>query len=147
MKTTAGLWIDHRKAVIAIVSAEGEETLEIQSNVEKQPGRLAGVRSTTSFESQQVQADDSHEREFTGHLNKYYDEVIAAIRDAESILIFGPGEAKGELKKRLEKDKLGGHIIAMQTVDKMTDRQIAAKVREYFHKAGPAIGSTSTDAT
>jgi hypothetical protein len=50
MKTTAGLWIDHRKAVIAIVSAEGEETLEIQSHVEKQPGRLAGVRSTTSFE-------------------------------------------------------------------------------------------------
>jgi len=29
MKTTVGLWIDHRKAVIAIVSAEGEETPEI----------------------------------------------------------------------------------------------------------------------
>jgi hypothetical protein len=80
-------------------------------------------------------------------LHKYYDEVIAAIRDAESILIFGPGEAKGELKKRLEKDKLGGHIIAVETIDKLTDRQIAAKVREYFHKVGPAIGSTSTDAT
>jgi hypothetical protein len=35
MKTTVGLWIDHRKAVIAIISEEGEETLEIQSNVEK----------------------------------------------------------------------------------------------------------------
>jgi hypothetical protein len=139
MKTTAGLWIDHRKAVIAIVSADGEETMEIQSNVEKQPGRLAGVRSTTAYESQQAPADDSHEREFTGHLNQYYDEVIAAIRHAESILLFGPGEAKGELKKRLEKDSLGGHIIAVETADKMTDRQIAAKVREYFHKAGPAI--------
>jgi hypothetical protein len=142
MKTTVGLWIDHRKAVIAIVSAEGEETLEIRSNVEKQPGRFAGLRSTTPHEAQQVQADDSHEREFTGHLNQYYDEVITAIRDAESILLFGPGEAKGELKKRLERDNLGGHIIAIQTVDKMTDRQIAAKVREYFHKAGPAVGST-----
>jgi hypothetical protein len=134
MKTTVGLWIDHRKAVIAVVSDEGEETMEIKSNVEKQPGRFAGARSTTSYEPQQVQADDSHEREFTGHLNRYYDEVIAAIRHAESILLFGPGEAKGELKKRLEKDKLGGHIIAVETVDKMTDRQIAAKVREYFHK-------------
>ena len=141
MKTTAGLWIDHRKAVIAIVSADGEETMEIQSNVEKQPGRLAGIRSTTPYESQRVPADDSHQREFTGHLNKYYDEVIAAIRDAESILIFGSGEAKGELKKRLEKDKLGGHIIAVETLDKMTDRQIAAKVREYFHKADPATGN------
>jgi hypothetical protein len=71
-------------------------------------------------------------------LNQYYDEVIAAIRHAESILIFGPREARGELKKRLDEDKLGGHIIAMQTTDKMTDRQIAAKVHQYFHKAGPA---------
>jgi stalled ribosome rescue protein Dom34 len=147
MKTTAGLWIDHRKAVIAIVSAEGEETMEIRSNVEKQPGRFAGVRSTRHYEAQQVQADDSRERNFTGELNDYYDEVIAAIRGAESILLFGPGEAKGELKKRLERDKLGGHIIAMETVDKMTDRQIAAKVREYFHKENPAIGSTSSHPT
>ncbi len=134
MNTTTGLWIDHRKAVIAIVSAEGEETMEIRSNVEKQSGRFAGVRSTTPYEAQQVHADDSREREFTGHLNQYYAEVIAAIRDAESILIFGPGEAKGELKKRLEHARLGGHIIAIETADKMTDRQIAAKVRKYFHK-------------
>jgi hypothetical protein len=133
MKTTVGLWIDHRKAVIAIVSAEGEETMEIRSKVEKQAGRFAGVRSTTHY-GQQVPADDSHEREFTGHLNNYYAEVIAAIRDAESILLFGPGEAKGELKKRLEHAKLGDRIIAIETVDKMTDRQIAAKVREYFHQ-------------
>ena len=134
MKTTAGLWIDHRKAVIAVLSEDGEETLEIQSNVEKQPGRLAGVRSTTPYESQKKQADDTLQREFTGHLNQYYDEVIAAVGKAESVLLFGPGEAKGELKKRLERDHLGGHIIAVETVDKMTDRQIAAKVREYFHK-------------
>ena len=109
-------------------------------NVEKQPGRVDGVRSTAAHESQQAPADDSHEREFTGHLNQYYDEVIEAIRGAESFLLFGPGEAKGELKKRLERDKLGEHIIAIETVDKMTNRQIAAKVREYFHKDGPAAG-------
>ena len=134
MKTTAGLWIDHRKAVIALVSAAGEETLEIRSNVEKQPGRVAGVRSTTRY-GQEVPADDSHEKEFTGHLNQYYAAVIAAIRDAESILLFGPGEAKGELKKRLEHAKLGGHILAVETVDKMTDRQITAKVRDHFQQA------------
>ncbi len=133
MKTSAGLWIDHRKAVIAIVTADGEETFEITSNVEKQPGRLAGVRSTM-HETHQVQADDSREREFTGKLRRYYDVVIAAIHDAESILIFGPGEAKQELRKRFEHAKLGAHIIAVETADKMTNRQVAAKVREYFHK-------------
>ena len=133
MKTTAGLWIDHRKAVIVIVSAEGEETMEIRSNVEKQPGRFEGVRSTEPYEAQLVKADDSREREFTGHLDHYYAEVIAAIREVESIVIFGPGEAKVQLKTHLDHANLGGNIIALETVDKMTDRQIAAKVREYFH--------------
>ena len=134
MKTIAGLWIDHRKAVIATVSDKGEETKVIESNVEKHSGRVAGVRSTTPYESQKVPADDLREREFTSHLHGYYDEVIAAIRDADSILIFGPGEAKGELKSRLEKHKLGGRIMAVEAADKMTDRQIAAKVRGYFHE-------------
>ena len=134
MKTTVGLWIDHRKSVIVVVSENGEETTVIESHVEKQPGRSAGLRSTTPYEAQKVQADDSREREFTGHLHVYYDEVVAAIRDADSILIFGPGEAKGELKKCLERDNLGGRIVAMETVDKLTDRQIAAKVRDYFHE-------------
>ncbi len=60
--------------------------------------------------------------------------MIACLRGAESILIFGPGEAKGELKVRLEKNKLDGRIAAIKTADKMTDRQISAKVREYFDK-------------
>jgi len=65
-------------------------------------------------------------------LSRYYDDVIACIRDAESIQIFGPGEAKGELEKRLESKELGGRIVGIETVDKMTDRQIAAKVRQRF---------------
>jgi hypothetical protein len=65
-----------------------------------------------------------------GHLANYYDEVIACIGDAETILIFGPGEAKGELKKRMERDKIGIRIVAMETADKMTEPQIVAKVKQ-----------------
>jgi hypothetical protein len=102
MGTKVGLWIDHRKAFIVAVTNKGEEIRLIISKVEKQPGRSGGKRSTMSYESQMVPADDSRQKAFTGHLNIYYDAVIGSIRDAESILIFGPGEAKGELKKRQE---------------------------------------------
>ena len=134
MTITAGLWIDHRKAVIMILSGKGEETLEITSNVDKQPGRIDGSRSTAPYEAQMVQADDSRERKFTGRLDQYYKEVLAAIGAAESILIFGPGEAKGELKNHLDHAGLGKTMIAVETADKMTDRQIAAKIRDYFHQ-------------
>ena len=81
-------------------------------------------------------ARDSRQRTLTTHLNIYYDAIIASIRDAEAILIFGPGEAKGELKKRLKKANLSGRIVGMETVDKMTDHQIAAKVRQHFRDNG-----------
>jgi hypothetical protein len=52
--------------------------------------------------------------------------------DADSILILGPGEAKTELEARLGKAALGERIVGVETVDKMTDRRIAARVRERF---------------
>jgi hypothetical protein len=134
MKTKVGLWIDHRKAIIVAVSDNGEEIGLIVSRVEKQLQRSGDSPLKGHFESLKVPADDSRQRMFTGHLNIYYETVIAGLRDAESILIFGPGEAKDELKKRLEKSNLGGCIVGVETVDKMTERQIAKKVRQYFAK-------------
>lgn len=129
MKKVAGLWIDHRKAVIVVVTDQGEETKLITSKAEKQLRRTGDTPLEGSFEALQVPASDSRQKALTGHLNIYYDAVIASIRDAESVLIFGPGEAKGELKERLEKNNMGKRIIGIETVDKMTDHQIVAKVR------------------
>lgn len=132
MKTKAGLWIDHRKAIVVAVTDKGEETKLIISKVEKQLRRSGNLPLKGPYEPAQVPASDRRQRAFTGQLNIYYEAVIACIRGAESILIFGPGEAKDELKKRLKKSNLGKRIAGMETVDKMTDRQIAAKVRRHF---------------
>ncbi len=116
MKTAAGLWIDHRKAIVVTLSEKGKETTrQILSNVEKQRGRSKGIRSTTSFESQLVQKDDRQQRGFTKHLKVFYDDVMACIRDAHAVLIFGPGEAKGELKKLMEQNNLGEKVAAVGT--------------------------------
>ncbi len=134
MRTRVGLWIDHRKAIVVTVTDKGEEIGLIISKVEKQLRRSGNSPFKGSYESQLIPADDSQQRTLTGHLNLYYDAVVAGIGDAESILIFGPGEAKGELKKCLERNNLGGRIASVETVDKMTNRQIAAKVRQHFAK-------------
>jgi len=134
--TQAGLWIDHRKAVIVVVSTEGETAKHIASNVERNGTNAAGRGMSASHEPRQSGAEDTRERRFEGQLREYYDDVIAQVRDAKDILIFGPGEAKGELRARLEHDGLGDRIVGVETVDKMTDRQIAAKVREHFAENG-----------
>jgi hypothetical protein len=131
MKKTVGLWIDHEKAVIVFVAGKDAEIDRINSNIEKHH-RQSGVATP---------ADDVRQRELTGHLNRYYDEVVSCIRDAEAILILGPGEAKGELRKRLEKEKLDGRIVGIETSDRMTDPQIVASVRGHFLNQPAAASS------
>jgi hypothetical protein len=127
MNKGIGLWIDHRKAVIVTVSDEGEQVSEIVSHMEKHT-RFGGRGSEHGSD------EDMRDRQFENHLNDYYDKVIAAVRDGGSIQIFGPGEAKGELEKRLESEGLKGRIVGVEAADKMTDGQIAAKVRQYFQE-------------
>jgi len=138
MKTDAGLWIDHREAVIVVLTGAGEQTKRIQSTVEKQL-RRAGAAESRSFEAQEVPADDSRQSKYTGDLARYYDAIIAYLRDAGSILIFGPGETKGELKKRFEKHPSGvpARTIELATTDEMTEPQIVAMVRHHFQRDLP----------
>ena len=117
MTRKVGLWIDHKKAVIVSISEKGEEVREIRSEAEKDP---------------EILADDRRQSAFTEHLRIYYDAVIDCVGDVDSILIFGAGEAKDELRKHLERDGNLGDRIVVLTTDKMTNPQIAAKVREYF---------------
>ena len=64
---------------------------------------------------------------------KAYQQIIRRIRDLAKILVLGPGEAKTELKKELEKSRgLVAKKITLEPADKMTERQVVAKVRQFF---------------
>ena len=126
MKKEVGLWIDHRQAVIMTLFDQEEKIERITSGIEKY------VRDSGSGDDTREDKRDRLDRRFDNYLSKYYDEVITYLRHADSILIFGPGEAKSELQKRLEEQALGERIFGIETTDSMTDGQVAAKVRKYF---------------
>jgi hypothetical protein len=125
MKKEVGLWIDHRKTVVVTLCGKVAETTQIASRVEKHVRYAGGAEGAVP--------EDQVDRRFQDHLRSYYDEVITHLHDAESILIMGPGEAKGELVKRLHSGNLGARIVGVEAADKMTDPQIAARVRLQFH--------------
>jgi hypothetical protein len=132
MKTEIGLWIDHREAMVVILTDSREEIKQITSKSQKHMRYSGSSHSKTPEGLKEVTSENQRDQKFTNNLNSYYDDVIAVIREADTIQIFGPGEAKGELKKRLERTGFKGHVLAVETMDKMTDRQIAAKVRGRF---------------
>jgi len=137
MNSKVGLWIDHREAVIIGLGDNKEETKHIiTSGVEKQSRRSGDSPLKGKYDHLHVAADNKKLNNFAEHIKKYYSEVIESIGSAESVLIFGPGEAKYELKRQLEIKKHDAHIVGIETVDKMTESQIAEKVRQYFLKYG-----------
>jgi len=124
MQRDIALWIDHRQAVIAAVTGDTEDLTRI----------LSGMEKHVRFSAGEGGAEDSRDKRFEGHLHQYYDKVIASLRDARSILILGPGEAKHEVEKRLRDAGLGKAIVGVETADKMTDPQIAATARQRFRE-------------
>jgi hypothetical protein len=130
MKNEIGLWIDHKKTVI--VFDKGNDIITLFSNLEKDPSLAGGGRGKVIPGSRDFPAEDQHDRRITEHLNKYYSEVIGHLCEYSEILILGPGEAKIEIKKRLEHDGIKHNITGVETADKLTDRQIAAKVKNFF---------------
>ena len=132
MRREVGLWIDHYKTVMVTMVNEKEETREIRSNVEKYLRLSGGLPPKKPNLSTKSKAEDVGDRRFGNHLSEYYDGVASLLRTADAIWIFGPGEAKIELKKRLDREEVSGRIVNVETADKMTDRQIAAKVRLHY---------------
>jgi hypothetical protein len=133
----AGIWIDHRKAIIVELTPDGETIKTVQSQVEKHPERGGDSPLKGSYEARQVPADDSRQRALTGDLNHYYDAVISALPRDVILFLMGPGEAKGEFHKRIVKTIPAIQISAVQTADKMSDKEVIAKVRAQFGVGAP----------
>ena len=142
MKRYVGIWIDRKKAVIVTRreperSYEGDEQItvtEISSDTERKV-RLAGGSRTRNrpWGPQEVAVDSKIETRQRQQLKKYYHQIIELKKDADKIMIMGPGEAKIELKKEMEKSKaLITKIAGVYTKDKMTPNQVSAEVKSYF---------------
>ena len=133
MKKNVGIWVDHEKAFIVSFTGEQKTAFFVQSNVEGHIRLSGGSRSRTPYGPQDVASESKMEERRKHQLRRYYQEIIRAISDAKKILIFGPGEAKIELEKEIKKSKqLSSKITGIEPADKMTERQITAKVKKFF---------------
>lgn len=133
MQTTAEIWIDHQKAVITTVSAEGYTTSEVCTGPRGGSQKLKKISSVNSREQGLTATTDIATGEPMDHLNQFYSEVIAAIGDAMTVLIFGPGEAKAELGRQLQLAPVEIRIHSMGVRADLTDRQIADRARDHFY--------------
>ncbi|BBO32288.1 hypothetical protein [Lacipirellula parvula] len=141
MSTQAGLWIDHQRAVV-VLHSDAEQTIQtIPFDIGQQIRTVRGSHPQHPCKPGVFVAEDKLQRRQERDLNAFYDDVIDAIRGRESVLIFGPGEAKSELLKRLHAKKLNV-LVELESADDMTEHQIAAKVKSHYSRASATKART-----
>lgn len=124
MSHDVGVWIDHKKAVIVSILAGQVTTRTLESDVGPHP-------HYSSY--QERGGEKTYEERHNLRLAQYYDEVISALGQPDALLLFGPGEAKLQLKDRLGRSRVPSErIVAVESTDKLTDPQIVAKVKEHY---------------
>ena len=132
MQKQVGLWIDHRKTVITTLIDGAATTHKVLSNLAKRTRFSSSSRFNTPDKKQLSASEDGRDRQFENQLDAYYAQITSLIKDASAIWIIGPGEARVELEKFLKNHNLADCITGVEPADKLTDKQIASKVRLYF---------------
>ncbi len=130
MDRQLGLWIDHRQAFLV---RNGTKKVEIiPSHIKRREHFTGGARIGGSY-NQNWDSEQRHDDHYRSQLEKFYNQVIRTLHEADSILIMGPGEAKLELKRALQKHgDLRNRLIKVETADKMTVNQMVAHVRLFY---------------
>jgi len=130
MDQSVGLWIDHKQAYA--IWYQDRKVEVILSHIEP-PAHYSGGTQLGGKLNQKADVELHHNDRFRLQLNKYYQQVMSALKNADSIFIMGPGEAKIELEKAIKKNKrMQKRILRIETADKMTKNQMIAYVRKFY---------------
>ena len=130
MATKIGLWLDKRQAVIVSIKNMGAEITKVKSAIKDEFCAVNAV-SGDSEAKRDPAAVHRNRIKIKEALEPYYDGIIDNIWDAREMFIFGTGEAKYELKNRLEKSDIARRIVVIEDTDKMDDYQIIDKMCQY----------------
>jgi hypothetical protein len=133
MDKSVGMWVDHKRAYLVQIVDSEESAKEIRAEHEDIEVPQGKTKSPTGFGLQEFSQEKTIQQRRKAELREYYHRIMAELKSASRIYIFGPGEAKNELVKEMQRTNgIAARIVAVEPADKMTTNQIAAKVRQRF---------------
>ena len=115
------IWVDHREAIMVLF---------VGDHLDREKEILAGADSPVRDVNLPQYHLETHRHEV---LKQYYDDVIQRLGPVDEILILGPGQAKHELRKRIEHHKgLKGKVVGLSTAPPLTEAQLVSKAEGFF---------------
>jgi len=124
-----------KKLLLVSLMRGSHKVIHVESDVEGHFRLKDDSQSINPSNLQGNTIESKMDSRYRKYLNIYFQQIINLLKEAKRIFIFGPGEAKIELKKMIEKNKLFSNKISdIETTDKLTEPQIVAKVKKYFEQ-------------
>lgn len=132
MKYT-GVWIDKDKAHIVKIDSGKEIFSTIQSEIEHFKAK-GGSGQKFKSGPQDVIKDSKFLEKEKHQFKQYFKNIAEAIKDADTLVLFGPADTNEKFKKELSKNysTLNTKVKDVAKTDSMTNNQIIAWVRDYF---------------
>ena len=128
-----GVWIDKQKAHIVTIENKEEQFNTVNSEIEDY--NVSGGSGTKFKGGPQDVVQDSKYLEREKHqLKSYFKEIASKIKNADSLIIFGPAKTNEKFHKELHKNykKLSAKVKEVRRADSMTNNQVKALVRDYY---------------
>jgi stalled ribosome rescue protein Dom34 len=127
-KKYVGIWMDNAHAHLIHIDAESENhSLTSKFTADVKEEALNKSEKGMHHKEQQMQAS-------------YYKEIAGEILKYTNVLLFGPTNAKEELRNFLSKDVQFKYIkIDVLAADKMTDNQQIAFVKKHYRSTTTSL--------
>lgn len=113
------VWLDHTEAHVIHFNRDSSEAERIKAGNKPHLHVKAGGNGGSGRAAEDKQ---------------YLDAVVDAVKDAEAILVVGPGSEKLALVKYMLKHHhtVAEKVVAVESADHPTDGQLLAHARKYF---------------
>ncbi len=123
-KKQLGIWMDHAVAHLIEFNTNDNETKTIESDI------IEGANDNGMSKGEKTM----HNKE-QNNQSDHYKKIAEVIKSYDEVILFGPTDAKSELLNILKLDHHFDKIkIETKQVDKMSENQEHAFVKEYFSK-------------
>lgn len=114
----AVVWLDHAEARIFQFNQDSAERILVHGHkhhLHHKAGSIGSGRETADAE--------------------FFDDIMPILADCGEILLVGPGAAKLEFLRHLQRKRpaLESKVVGIETVDHPSDGQLVAYARKYFH--------------
>jgi hypothetical protein len=132
-KEHVGIWLDSGSAILVFLSDGRTSIQRIESGVESRFRTSGGSRSKSPYGPQEVASESKAENRRKRQHERYFRKIFVEIARGREFLILGPGETKLHFATAIRMERaLSGRLRKVETADRMSERQLIAKVKKFF---------------